>query len=267
MLSYKIRGLTSLLAFLYCPAICYASPPPDVQELIQERQEVMSKCYDDNYEKSSPSCIGGNNLENQIEQMGWCVRIKMKHEQDDSYVKCDTTKFASLHLDIKGVEDRPETSSLEAVWLLSLNEDDETDVAASGKLSFLSFNCDKEFGARTMVSVADNSSGITGLPFQSEFFINHTAQATDAIILPKQSNRTTVVFGSAATLDILDWVHDSISGNSTVSFLGREIASERQIFFLLSNHTSQWSEDGPTAKRWAAHMHSMCESFVGRASR
>ena len=53
----------------------------------------------------------------------------------------------------------------------------------------------------------------------------------------------------------------------TMKFIAREDVSSRQLSVSLSNFTNQNDESGPAAKRWAAHMHSMCESFSRLASR
>ncbi|MBL4853616.1 MAG: hypothetical protein JKY25_05185 [Robiginitomaculum sp.] len=270
---FKMMSLSSMVIILTIPSIAFAKPPVDIQKLIQKKDVALKGCidgykaakYENGYMKNNPTCQLAEQLKFDINQKGWCLRWKFEHEAKEKYVSCDTTNHVSSHLDIDSKNDRPSTSSLEAEWLLPLYKSTD-DVKKRDSIGFINFTCNDRDGARAMLSLKDGSSGLSGLPFKSELKIGYKLQASDAYILPTQSDRKVIVFGNENTLKILRWIHASVEDFLTVSFLAREKDTERQLYLSVSNHTTIYSDDGPRAKQWAAHMHSMCESFVRRAA-
>ena len=267
------RGVFFGLAFaVISPTNGFASPSQEPQKLIQQRNNALQICQDGHkaenyragYRESNSDCNLSNELSRKLEQQGWCEREKFKQEVEHKFVGCNTFNLVSGHFNIDKEKDRPETSSLEAKWLLSL----ETTSGLSDDdvpLGFISITCNGIDGARTLLSVADNTSGVSGLPSKSELDIGGDVRYSSAYVLPTNSDKKTIVFDGADTLRILRWIHTSVDGSDFLTLKTREYETERQILVLLSNITTSYSESTTHAKRWAAHMHTMCESFSQRA--
>lgn len=271
----KVIAVMCVINFLHVPLAAYAEPPADIQNLIQKRDVALKNCmngyeaasYETGYMESNSICKSAKQLESEINQQGWCWRYPFAGESNqDVYMSCDTINDVTAILDVDGSRDRPETSSLEAEWLLPL-DNYHKDAVRRENIGFLSITCNDTDGARTMLSVTDEASGLSGLPFKSELQIGYVVKASSPIILPAQTSRKTVVFGNENTLQILRWVNDSVEDSDSMNFIARENSTNSQLRISISNFTSQYDENGPVAKRWAAHMHSMCESFSRKATR
>lgn len=270
----KLTSLASITILLPIASQVYAKPPVDIQNLIQKRGAAFKECqradkaanYAKGFEENNTSCKLAKQLFSQIEEQGWCERSKFSYEDKHEFVGCDGTSLLSVSVDIDKDKDRPETSSLEAEWLLELHHS-TSEIKQLDNIGFINFTCNEVDGARTMISVTDKKSGLSGAPFKSELKIDYDVKNSSPYILPTQTDRKTIIFKGKNTLQILRWLHDSVEDFQSMDFIVRENATGNQLYLLMHNSTVQYGEDGPAAKRWAAHMHSMCESFSTRASR
>lgn len=269
------RAVVVASVTLISPAVVFAEPPANIRSLIDDRDVALKSCmdgyaaanYENGYMESNSTCQSAKQLKLEIQRQGWCWRQPFNSERgQDGYVTCDLLNDITALIDIDRSKDRPDTSSLEAEWLLPISSFHK-DVEKRKNIGFLNFTCNDTDGARTMLSVSDEVSGFSGLPFTSELEIGYDLKTSSPYILPTQSSRKTIIFNGENTMQILRWINDSVEGSDTMSFTARENASNRQLSVSVSNFTTQHDENGPVAKRWAAHMHSMCESFSRMASR
>jgi len=256
------------------PTVSLAETSTDIPRLIQKRGAAYQECrtgheaanYEKDYRENNSSCLLSDELEEELEREGWCERPKFNHEKEHKFVRCESTSLVSVFIEIDKKKDRPETSSLEAKWILTLynGTDDSNQHDNNG---FISFSCNDVDGAKSILSVTDKHSDVRGLPFVSELKIDYDIKTSSPYILPTQSASKTIVFNGDNTLQILRWVHDSVEDFQSVDFIAREKESGNQLYLMINNSTVQYGEDGPAAKRWAAHMHSMCQSFARRAEK
>ena len=186
----KIVSLTSITLLLPIASQVHAIPPVDIQNLIQKRDAAFKECrsaykaanYVKGFKESNASCKRAKKLFSQIEEQGWCERSKFSYENKHEFVSCDSTSLLSVSVDIDKDKDRPETSSIEAEWLLELHHS-TSKTKQRDNIGFINFTCNEVDGARTMISVTDKKSGLSGAPFKSELKIDYDIKNSSPYIL------------------------------------------------------------------------------------
>ena len=265
MFKRTISGLALSIGFYAASAV--AQIPPEVESLIEAREAAIRLCGEQSYRATASGCVSRNELTAQIEQAGWCYRWPMRYAKDEAdgkYVSCNTTKWINSYIDIDQQLDRPEISNSQAEWALELYDFGTSGVEPDKNVSvgLLSFTCNSEVGAEATISVKDESSGVTGEPFISEFVIEFMDLPANVEISHSAPDTTRIVFGPQNTLGLLNWVHSSIGAFRTVGFRAREISSERQIDIRLKNLSEEerYSGDADVLLQWSTDMISACES-------
>ena len=230
-----------------------------IKNLIESREAAVKLCIEQLHDSIKPACISRDKLTKKIEQAGWCERWAIKPERTGKYVKCNTTNLRNVFIRIHKEHDRPEISALQAKWNLKLFDKGRTglDPVEDIMVGQLSFLCDKKLGAKTILSVTDETSGVTGQPFISEFTIGFKTLPSNAEISHSGPDITNITFGTQNTLKILNAVSTMYEN---LRFKAREISTERQIDVFLHNLTTKdrFSADAKLPVQWSANMLNKC---------
>ncbi|MEP3891954.1 MAG: hypothetical protein ABJN69_15970 [Hellea sp.] len=257
-----IMTLGLSLPFLY-PLTTMAEIPVDIEALIQAKSIAQTECFDQRYETVKPACESRRILRDKIQQAGWCYRYPMKGEEDGTHVRCSTSTFENVYIDIDLKFGKPTLTERFAKWEMELYDKgmNGTDPTTNRSIGNLSFTCNRNAEPKAVVMLNDDASDFADGAFETELKINFKDYPADVEISRPGSGFTKVIFGKENTLELLKWVDESIGRYSQADFKAREIGTDRQVHFLLHNLTTKnkYAAEVKDLLRWSTAMRNRCE--------